>query len=114
MVGTLDEVVPSREGVKADDDEGGFFSGVQGVMITAGSGWRGCKLEIWYVPPSTRAFQSSTAVRDGRRKTGGVTMRFRVSPVLRRCRCFGLAVRLGLRMNCSFCVRHKPVKPFFK
>ena len=26
------------------------------------------------VPPSTRAFQSSTAVRDGRPKTGGGTM----------------------------------------
>jgi hypothetical protein len=60
-----------REAVKA-----GFFSGVQGVMMTAGRGWRGCKVEIWYVPPSTRAFQSSTAVRDGRRKAGGVTMRF--------------------------------------
>jgi len=70
VVGTLDEVV--GEAVKADD----FFSGVQGVMITAGRGWRGWKLEIWYVPPSTRAFQSSTAVRDGRRKTGGGTKRF--------------------------------------
>ena len=28
------------------DDGGGFFSGVKGVMITAGRGWRGCKLEI--------------------------------------------------------------------
>jgi hypothetical protein len=73
VVGTLDEVVPGekREAVKA-----GFFSGVQGVTITAGSGWLGCKVEIWYVPSSTRAFQSSATVRDGRRNTGGVTMRF--------------------------------------
>ena len=71
MVGTLDEVVPAA----GEANEGwGFFSGVQGVMITAGRGWRGCKIEIWYVPPSTRAFQSSTAVRDGRPKTGDGTM----------------------------------------
>jgi hypothetical protein len=27
-------------------------------------------------------------------------------------RCFGLAVRLGLRMNCSFCIRHEPVEGY--
>ena len=62
------------------------------------------------VPPLTRAFQSSTAVRDGRRKTGVGSMGLWghwATPLS----LYGLAIRLGFRMNCSFCVRHGPVKP---
>ena len=106
--GTLDAVV--GEAVKADDDGGGFFSGVQVVIITAGNGWRGCKLEIWC--PSVDTCVPVVYCCEGwEMKNWGWNHGIVGSLKLCHCRGFGLAIRLGLRMNCSFCARHDPVKP---